>query len=409
MSPSNSPKIFDGLCVLDFTWAAAGPIITKQLSDNGATVIKVESATHPDSIRLGGPFKDGQPGINRSGFFADFNSSKRSIAVDLNHPRAGEIILPLARWADVAADSFRPGVLDRWGFGYDQLSAINPRLIMLSSSLYGASGAWSAHAGFGAQGQAVAGFHGLTGWPDRPPAAPKGAYTDSVSPRFGAAALFAALIHRERTGEGQFLELGQVDTGVMLLSPEILGLQLTGIETERQGNADPRALLHAILPCRGEDRWIAIEAWTSAQWDRCLDVLCPAGESRPHSLTQPESWRAAHREEVEAAVADLTARWDAFELMGALRAAGAPAGVALTGSDLLKDETLARRGHFWTLSHPEMGDLYYSGPAYRLELTPSELTSAPPCLGADTDDVLQSVLMFDPEKIKDLRDSGVLT
>ena len=114
--------IFAGLKVADFTWAAAGPIVTKQLADNGATVLKIESIHHPDSVRQGGPFTDDKPGINRSGFFADFNSSKLSVAVNMGHRRAAEIIDPVIRWADVVAESFRPGVMERWGFGYERLA-----------------------------------------------------------------------------------------------------------------------------------------------------------------------------------------------------------------------------------------------------------------------------------------------
>jgi benzylsuccinate CoA-transferase BbsF subunit len=400
-------QIFSGIKVLDFTWAAAGPIVTKQLSDNGATVIKIESKKHPDSVRLGGPFKDGKPGINRSGFFADFNSSKLGMAVDLTHPRAVEVIEPLVSWADIVADSFRPKVMERWGFGYERLRQINPRIIMFSSSLYGATGPLSLHPGFGAQGQAIAGFHGMTGWPDRPPAVPKGAYTDSVSPRFGATALMAALIHRERTGCGQQIELSQVDTGVMFLSPEMIGLQLTGSEAERQGNADPRALLHAVFPCRGDDRWIAIEAWDEKQWNACLGVLRSAGDLDPILLAPPDA-RAASRDAVEAAIGQLTSKWDPFELMDALRGAGVPAGVALRGSDLLADRTLRQRGHFWRLEHPEMGALDYNGPAYRFEQTPSRLTKAAPCLGEDTEYVLENILALEPLRIAELRQCGVL-
>ncbi len=402
-----SEQVFSGLKVADFTWAAAGPIMTKQLSDNGATVIKIESRRHPDSVRLGGPFKDGKPGLNRSGFFADFNSSKLSLSVDLNHPRAADVILPLVRWADIVADSFRPQVMGRWGFGYDRLREINPRLIMISSSLYGAEGPWSTHPGFGAQGQAIAGFHNMTGWPDRPPAVPKGAYTDSVSPRFGAAALVAALIHREKTGEGQFIELSQTDTGVMFLSPQLLEFQLTGEEAQRDGNADPRALLHAVFPCRGEDRWIAIEAWTEAQWSACLDVLGAPGK-RDTILSAPADVRAANGDAVEAAIGRMTAERAPFELMAALRAAGVPAGVALRGSDLLVDDTLRQRGHFWKLTHPEMGELDYNGPAYQFETAPSRLTKAAPCLGEDTAFVLKEILSFDDRKVTELTETGVL-
>jgi benzylsuccinate CoA-transferase BbsF subunit len=402
-----SKKIFTGLKVADFTWAAAGPIVTKQLADNGATVIKVESRRHPDSVRLGGPFADDKPGINRSGFFADFNSSKLGMALDMGHPRAAEVVEPLVRWADVVAESFRPGVMAGWGFGYERLREMNPRIIMMSSSLYGAGGPWSGHPGFGAQGQALAGIHGLTGWPDRPPAMPKGAYTDSVSPRYAAAALIAALIHRDRTGEGQMLELSQIEATVNFLAPQLLDLQLTGRCAQRQGNADDRALLHGVFPCQGDDRWIAIEVWDEPTWDSCLRVLSGDEPAEP-VLTAAADARRAQREEVEQAVARLTGKRDPFELMDALRAAGVPAGVTLTGSDLLEDEALRGRGHFWRLSHPEMGEVGYNGPAYRFERTSSELTKAAPCLGEDTAWVLGELLGFSSAQIGDLRESGML-
>lgn len=385
-------QVFSGLKVADFTWAAAGPIMTKQLADNGAVVVKIESRRHPDSMRLGGPFTGDIPGIDRSGFFADFNSSKLSLALDMTRPEARAVALRLAEWADVVADSFRPGVLDRWGIGYDALRRVNPKLIMVSSSLYGASGPWKDHPGYGAQGAALAGIHGLTGWPDRPPAAPKGAYTDSVTPRYGLAALVAALIHRERTGEGQRIELSQVEAGVEFLAPELMRLQVTGEEVTRRGNRGEGSLLHGVYPCAGEDRWIAIEVRDRAEWDGLVGVLGEPGDP-------------GHADEQVAAA---TARHDPFELAAKLRAAGVPAGVVARGSDLFDDPVLAERGHFRPLPHPEMGTVGYNGPAYRFSDTPTVLTRAAPCLGQDTDDVLRGLLGYSATEIAGLRDQGIL-
>lgn len=393
-----SDKIFAGLKVADFTWAAAGPIVTRHLADNGATVIKVESFKHPDSIRLGGPFTDEKPGINRSGFFADFHSSKRGIAVDMGHPRAKEIIEPLIQWADVVADSFRPGIMDKWGFGYARIKELNPSAVVFSSSLYGAEGPWAKHPGYGAQGQALAGIHWLTGWPDRPPAMPKGAYSDSVSPRYGTAALVAALIHRARTGEGQHVELSQIETTVQLLTPQIVEYQATGNERGRTGGALEGTILHGSYPCDGDERWIVIEVDTEAQWQAFKDTV---GEA-----DRLEAARAAGT--LDEAVAEWTKPQDPHALMATLRAAGVPAGVAFKGSDLLADPVLRARGHFWPLEHAEMGTLEYNGPAYRFSKTPSELTCAAPLLGQHTTEVLKDVLGFDDGAIDGFRDAGLL-
>ena len=403
-----SAKIFEGLKVADFTWAAAGPIITKQLSDNGATVVKIESYQHPDSIRLGGPFTADKPGINRSGFFADFHSSKLGIAVNLGHPKRADIIRPLIAWADVVADSFRPGVMAKWGFGYESLREINPRIISLSSSLYGADGPWAAHPGYGAQGQALAGIQSMTGWPDRDPAMPKGAYSDSVSPRYGMAALAAALIHREKTGQGQQIELSQIETTVKVLTPQLLQYQLTGEQPGRTGNYKPDAIAHGVYRCRGEERWIAIEARTQSQWDALCAVL---GDGEALEAVRPTYGPVGADGapcQLDAKLADLTAGWDAFELMAKLREAGVPAGVAFKSCDLLSDPVLEARGHFWPLDHAEMGTLKYNGPAYRFSRTPSELRSAAPLLGQHTEQVLTEVLGFSEGDIEGFRASGLL-
>ena len=395
-----SEGIFAGVNVADFTWAAAGPIITKQLADNGATVVKVESRKHPDSIRLGGPFIDDRPGINRSGFFADFNSSKLGIAVDLARKEAIEIIRPLIAWADIVAESFRPGIMQQWGIGYETLREINPRIVMISSSLYGADGPWARHPGYGAQGAALAGLHGLTGWPDRAPAIPKGAYSDSVSPRFGAAALMAALIHREKTGEGQHIELSQIETTAQLIAPQLLQLQHEGIEAARCGNRKQDALLHGVYPCAGEERWIAIEAETETQWRALANVLRRQAPFEDIRDDDPDA--------LDARVAEATRLWDAHELMAELRAAGVPAGVAFRGSDLLEDPVLRARKHFWPLEHAEMGLLDYNGPAYRFEQTPSRLTGAAPLLGEHTEYVLRHILKFSEADVLRFRNAGLL-
>jgi benzylsuccinate CoA-transferase BbsF subunit len=395
-----SDFIFEGLKVADFTWAAAGPIVTKQFADNGATVVKVESFRHPDSIRLGGPFIDDKPGINRSGFFADFHSSKLGMAVDMNHGRALDIIRPLIEWADIVAESFRPGIMAKWGLDYESLRKINPQIIMLSSSLYGADGPWAMHPGYGAQGAALAGIHSLTGWPDRPPAIPKGAYSDSVSPRYALSALMAALIHRERTGQGQHVELSQIEATLQLVAPELLAFQVTGEVAGRTGNRKAGAIVHAVFPCAGEERWIAIEIQTEREWEVLCEIL-----GRGERLSEA---RSAGADALEAAIATITADLDAFDLMDRCRVACVPAGVAYKGSDLLEDWVLDARGHFWPLHHEEMGTLKYSGPAYRFDQTPSELRFASPRLGEHTDYVITGILGFDEADIAAFRSDGLL-
>jgi benzylsuccinate CoA-transferase BbsF subunit len=240
----------------------------------------------------------------------------------------------------------------------------------------------------------------MTGWPDRPPAMPKGAYSDSVSPRYALSALMAALIHRERTGEGQHVELSQIEATAQLLSPELLTYQVTGEETTRQGSRKVGSLLHGVFPCTGEERWIALDVVSEHQW-RALCTVLGNGE-------ELQTARKEGEETMDAAVAKATASRDAFELMAACRKAGVPAGVANKASDLLEDDVFAARGHFWPLHHEEMGTLKYNGPAYRFEKTPSNLRFASPRLGEHTERVMTEILGFDAAAIAGFREKGLL-
>ena len=197
----------------------------------------------------------------------------------------------------------------------------------------------------------------------------------------------------------------QVETGVQFLAPQLLRYQLTGVAATRNGNADPNALLHGMFPCAGDDRWIAIEAWTPDQWNALVRVL-GAAELRD---VEPRAGAApAERERLEALVGARTASRDGFELMAALRAAGVPCGVALRASELLREPCLRGCGHFVPLDHAEMGTLDYNGPAYRFEKTPARLTSAAPLLGEHTNEVLSRLLGFDDAAVAAFREAKLL-
>jgi benzylsuccinate CoA-transferase BbsF subunit len=396
----------DGVTVADFTWAAAGPIITKNLADHGATVIRVESSKHPDSVRFGGPFKDDVPGINRSGFFADFNSSKKSVALDMSSPGGRQIARRLIDRSDLLIESFTPKVMPSWGFTYEELSKTNPGLIMLSTCLHGSTGPHATYAGYGGQGAALAGIHGLTGWPDRPPAGPKGAYTDTITPRYGLAAVIAALIHRATTGQGQHIDLAQIEASVQFLTTELVDYQLTGSVAQRRGNRSLDSAPCGVYPCAGDDRWIAIEVRRDEQWRRLADLVGgpPAAD---HGLASAAG-RLARADELDAWLSDWTRTHPPFGLQGRLQQHGIPASVAQRGSDLFNDPQLLHRGHFVPLEHPEMGVCYYGGPSAHLSATPARLRSAAPTLGQHTEWVMKEYLGYTDAEYAAYQRAGVL-
>src|SRR5262249_41112030 len=187
---------FSGIRVLDLAWVGVGPIVSRHLADFGATVVRVESSTRPDTLRLAPPFRDGVPGLDRSAFGAVYNTNKHGMALNLKQPKARELVLRLAAWADIVSDSMTPGSLARFGLGYEDLRAVNPDLIMYSTTQQGQTGPYRSFGGYGSHGAAAAGLLALTGWPDRAPAGPYGAYTDFVAPWFLFTALVAALDYR---------------------------------------------------------------------------------------------------------------------------------------------------------------------------------------------------------------------
>jgi crotonobetainyl-CoA:carnitine CoA-transferase CaiB-like acyl-CoA transferase len=371
-----------GVRVLDFTWAIAGPTVTRTLGDYGATVVRVEGAAHPDPCRTTRPFLGGRFGSERSAIFHTMNANKLQLGLDLTKPESRGVIGDLARWADVVLESFAPGVIARLGFDYPSLAKHNPRLIYLSTSLLGQNGPHAKLAGFGNLGAALSGIWELVGWPDRAPSGPFAAYTDYVAPRFSLCAVLAALEHRRRTGEGQFLDVSQVESALQFIAPFVAEASVSGVNRSRAGNADARFALHGVFPAAGEDRWIAIAARTAAEWSAAAGVLgCDA--------SAPD----------EAAVAAATARHDAHALAGKLQAAGVAAHAVQASADLAADPQLAARGHFLPVAHPTAGDSWIEASRIRLSATPARIPTVAPSLGGDNDFVLRTLLGYDDERI----------
>ncbi|MDE0178018.1 MAG: CoA transferase [Gammaproteobacteria bacterium] len=375
---------FAGLKVADFSWVGVGPMIGKALADHGATVVRIESANRVDLLRTAPPFKDDEPGQDRSQFMANFNTSKLGMTIDLKNPEGPELARRMADWADVVLESYSPGTMARFGLDWETISADRDDLVMLSTSMRGQTGSERGYSGFGGQGACIAGLFDLVGWPDRRPSGPWGAYTDFISPRFGICALVAALMHRRRTGLGQYIDLAQIECGIRFIEPLILDYAATGRLAERLGQASPRLDAHGVFPCAGEHRYVAVGVETAAE-RQALAALLDGRE-----------------------LADWCWERDAFDAAAELRRVGVPAYVVMRPSDLYVDSQLAHRGFFETLDHPVMGPTPYDGPATIYSRTPQRLRSPAPCLGQHNDDVLRDCLGMGADEIERLRGLGVL-
>src|SRR2546428_5315807 len=371
------------LKVLDFSWAGVGPITAKYLADHGATVVRVESHARYDVVRLGPPWHDGKPGIERSQFYASYNTSKLGIALDLSKPEARAIARRLAAWADVVVESYTPRVMRAFGLAYEDLRAVNPHLVMLSTCLQGQTGPYAEFPGFGQLAAALSGFYEIAGWADRAPAPPYGAYTDYVVPRLAATALLAAVDHQRRTGKGQHLDVSQVEAALHFLAPALLDHELTGRVATRTGNRSDQAAPHGAYPCAGDDRWIALSVRGEAEWRALCTVLAQPAWPADARFSTPAA-RVAHTEALDALVAAATSSLDASELVGRLQAAGIAAGVVGSALDLHADPVLAGWGFFQWLGPPARPPAAPAGRPPGPPAPPGEPPPAAPAPGART-------------------------
>jgi benzylsuccinate CoA-transferase BbsF subunit len=399
--------IFDGLHVLELGAGAAGPVATRYFADHGATVVRVESARRPDFLRLI-HLKPGDPhGLDGSHMFVLMNPNKKSVSIDLSKPEGIALVKRLVAWADVVSENFSPKAMAAWGLDYESLRAIRPDLVMVSSCLFGQTGPERMYPGFGGQGSALAGFNHLTGWPDRAGVGPHGTITDSLSPRYVALMICAALLHRRRTGEGQYIDVSQVETGVYSLSEAIVRCSATGEVMTRAGNRAENAAPHGIYPCRGEERWIAIAVSCDEEW-RALARALRAGDLAAEPRFATHAQRLAHADALDAALAERTRGEEPFALMERLQAAGVEAGVVQTIQDLQRDPQLAHRGHFQTLRHSALGELRFEHYGIRCADGPPRLLTPGPNLGEHNREILCEVLGEEPAALDDLVARGVL-
>ncbi len=398
----------EGLKVVDFSWVFTGPIVTKYLGDHGAEVIKIESATRPDGTRLMTPFKPGAMGLNASGVFANYNSSKYSININLREPRGKEVVKGLVQRADIVLETFGPGVMKKLQLDYEELTKVKPDIIMLSMTMVGQYGPHSQQPSFGQVLQATNGFVQLLGWPDRPPSLPVAAYTDYIAPWYVLIALMAALDFRRRTGRGQYIDLAMLEASVHLAAPVVMDYTVNGTIQDRMGNRNPGYAPHGVYPGKGTERWIAIAVATDKEWQALCKVM-----GNPEWAQSSEFDTLLHRTEniveLDKKMAAWTRNFTPEDLMASLQAAGVAAGVVQTADDLVdKDPQLRLRHHFVEMDHAEMGKHLTEQPPFRLSKTPSKPQRPFPSFGEHTEYICKEILKMGDADFAELIGAGVL-
>ncbi len=403
---ANGAGMYSGLRIVEFGTGAAAPLATRYFADQGATVVKVESRQRPDFLRT--LRDDGSGKLDASLFFACVNPNKLSVGLNMKDPRGVDLARRLIGWADVVVENFAPGVMQKWGLDYAHLKDLYPELIMLSTCLWGQTGPERAYPGFGGQGAALAGFNYLTGWPDREPLGPFGTITDSLSPRFAAAAIAAALLYRARTGRGTYIDVSQVETGVYVLTEWLLGYAATGRSFGRIGNRSPHMVPHGVFPVAGDDRWIALAIHHDEEWARLRAVMGHPAWAEGSELATLEG-RLRHVDAIEAKLAEWTRGQDGEALVTDLQRVGLDAAVVEDMQDLLRDPQLAHRGHFRQLTHPVLGPYVVEAGGMRFSDSPVVFARPAPCLAADSEYVYRELLGVSRREYEELAAAGVLS
>jgi benzylsuccinate CoA-transferase BbsF subunit len=390
-------KLFQGIRVVDFTWALSGPISTKHLSDLGAEVIKIETRVRLDIQRTGSKF----------GSFNQHNSGKLAITINLKKPRGLELMKQLISKSDIVVDNFAGGAMEKMGLGYDVLKGIKPDIIMVSSCMQGQTGPFARHPGIGFRLTALTGFNHITGWPDRQPGW-IGAYTDFIAPRYNILAIMAALEYRQRTGKGQYMDVSQFEGGVQFMAPLILDYTANKHQADRMGNQSEHAAPHNAYRCLGEDRWCAISVFTDDEWKAfCKTIGSPGLSSDARFATLAD--RKKNEEELDSLVNEWTSTRSAEEVMNAMQAAGVAAGVLETGEDLMEhDPQLKHRQFFTELEHPEVGKYRSnSGAHFKLSKCDCDLVRAP-LLGEHNEYVFKGILGVPDDEYSRLVEDGTI-
>ena len=397
-----------GVRIVDLTAFWAGPSATHLLAALGADVVKVESIQRPDGIRFaGGPREGADRWWEYSWLFHGVNVGKRSVTLDLGRPEGIALLKRLVADADALVENFSPRVMEGFGLGYDVLHEVNPGAVVVRMPAFGLDGPWRDRVGFAPTMEQLAGMAGLTGYPDGAPMAPRGA-CDPLAGVHAAFVLLAALEHRDRTGEGQLVELPMVEVALNVTAEQVLENDAHGVVLERDGNRGPDAAPQNVYGCAGDEEWLALAVPGDGQWAALRRVLGDPAWAQDERLAT-HAGRRAHHDLLDRELG----RWLAGEVLDdvveRLAEAGVPCAPVVLPPDVVANPQLRARGFFEPLVHGHTGENEYAGlPFGRLPGVDRWCRLAPPTLGEHNDEVLGGELGLSPDELARLRAEQVI-
>ncbi|MGI9598538.1 MAG: CaiB/BaiF CoA transferase family protein [Acidimicrobiales bacterium] len=403
-----SGPALEGLKILDFMWVMAGPAGSRVLADHGANIVRIDSEARLDTARTLAPYRDDEGLPDNTALYSNMNAGKRGLSLDLSKPASRDVVHDLVRWADVVLESFSPKAMTGFGYDYRSLRRVKPDLVMLSSCIMGQTGPYTSLAGYGTMAAAISGFFEITGWPDRAPSGPFGAYTDYTSPRFLVAALLAAVEHHRATGEGQYIDFSQGEASMQQLTPILLDWSVNGRLLERRGNRDDVHAPHGVFRSAGEDQWVAIAVTSDAQWRALCRLIGGELVNDETLIGLDRAGRRNQADELEKLIEVWTSQRTKAEVTETCQRVGVPAHMVVDTHDALADPQLAHRNHFVEVGHAVHGTTWVENTRFHLSRTPGGARYGGPVWGEHSWEILSEELGYEPDRIVELAVADVL-
>ena len=418
-------KVLEGVRILDLSRVWAGPLAVRMLAGLGAQAILIEApigrAGGREALeRMKQMYRDGRrfpyypngdPGDqpwNRMGMYNDFNRNKLGMTLDLRHPQGQDIFKRLVKISDVVLENYTPRVMGNFGLDYPVLREVNPAIIMIAMPGYGMNGPYRDYPAYGTTLEQHAGFSSIMGYPDSGPYRSQSTYCDPVASVNAAGAVMLALWHRRRTGQGQYIDLAQIEASVGFLAQPLLDFAMNQREPKRMGNRHTCMAPHGCYRCRGEDAWVSIAVATDEEWRAfCTAIGNPAWTREDRFAGQSSRWQ--HQDELDKLISVWTMAQDHYQAMHILQKAGVTAGAVLNAKEVMDDPHLRERAYFDHVTHPQAGTHDYPGLPLRLSRTPTGSNRPSPCIGEHNHDILGGILGMSDDEIARLEEMRVIS
>ena len=402
-----SKMALEGIRIADFSWVWAGPYCTTLLGFFGAEVIKIESMQRPDQTRKGSIMNgDTFEGVNSSPTFNNANLNKKGVSIDITTEEGQEIARRLVAQCDVVVANMRPGKMNKLHLGYEDFKKVKPDIIMLESTGFGVTGPYKHFAGFAPIFASMGGLANLTGYTDGAPN-PMSGVQDLRAGTQAAFAILAALYHRNKTGEGQYIDCSSSECVSTLVGNELMEYTMNGRSLMRTGNTDPVMAPHNVYRCKGDDKWVSIAVGTEEEWQSLVNVLGDPDWAKDEKFADMYA-RHEHAAELDAHIAEWTINLTHYDVMMKLQAAGVAAMPSFCATEILEDPHTISRELFTTVEHPLLKTQHVMNPAWKLSETPGTIRKPGPVLGEDNVEVFTSLLGMTEAEVKDLEARKIL-